>query len=61
MSALHFRDAATFGTHAAWRCSRRGLPSTWVGSQQITLLEVAALLHDMGKIGVPDNILFSRG
>jgi len=62
MSALHFRDAATI------RHSRRvALLATGIAkhlgweSQQITLLEVAALLHDMGKIGVPDNILFKPG
>ncbi len=62
MSALHFRDAATI------RHSRRvALLATGIAkhlgweAQQITLLEVAALLHDMGKIGVPDNILFKPG
>jgi diguanylate cyclase (GGDEF)-like protein/putative nucleotidyltransferase with HDIG domain/PAS domain S-box-containing protein len=62
MSALHFRDSATV------RHSRRvALLSTGIAkhlgweSQQITLLEVAALLHDVGKIGVPDNILFKPG
>jgi diguanylate cyclase (GGDEF)-like protein/PAS domain S-box-containing protein/putative nucleotidyltransferase with HDIG domain len=62
MSALHFRDGATV------RHSRRvALLATGIAkhlgweSQQITLLEVAALLHDMGKIGVPDNILFKPG
>jgi diguanylate cyclase (GGDEF)-like protein/putative nucleotidyltransferase with HDIG domain/PAS domain S-box-containing protein len=62
MSALHFRDAATV------RHSRRvAMLSTGIAkhlgweSQQITLLEVAALLHDVGKIGVPDNILFKPG
>jgi diguanylate cyclase (GGDEF)-like protein/putative nucleotidyltransferase with HDIG domain/PAS domain S-box-containing protein len=62
MSALHFRDAATV------RHSRRVASlSTGIAkhlgweSQQITLLEVAALLHDVGKIGVPDNILFKPG
>lgn len=62
MSGLHFRDAATV------RHSRRvAMLSTGIAkhlgweSQQITLLEVAALLHDVGKIGVPDNILFKPG
>ena len=62
MSALHFRDAATV------RHSRRVAQlATGIAkhlgweSQQITLLEVAALLHDVGKIGVPDNILFKPG
>jgi diguanylate cyclase (GGDEF)-like protein/putative nucleotidyltransferase with HDIG domain/PAS domain S-box-containing protein len=62
MSGLHFRDAATV------RHSRRVAQlATGIAkhlgweSQQITLLEVAALLHDVGKIGVPDNILFKPG
>src|ERR1700689_3887424 len=62
MSALNFRDAATI------RHSRRvALLATGIAkhlgweAQQIMLLEVAALLHDMGKIGVPDNILFKPG
>ncbi len=62
MSALHYRDAATV------QHSRRvALLATGIAkhlgweSQQITILEVAALLHDMGKIGVPDNILFKPG
>jgi diguanylate cyclase (GGDEF)-like protein/PAS domain S-box-containing protein/putative nucleotidyltransferase with HDIG domain len=62
MSALHLRDAATI------RHSRRvAMLATGIAkhlgweSQQITLLEVASLLHDIGKIGVPDNILFKPG
>ncbi len=62
MSALHFRDTATM-----WHSRRVALLSTGIAkhlgweSQQITQLEVASLLHDIGKIGVPDNILFKAG
>ena len=62
LSALHFRDVATV------RHSRRvamlavGMARFlgWELSQQ-KVLEVAAILHDIGKIGVPDNILFKPG
>ncbi len=62
LSALHFRDVATV------RHARRvaqlvvGMAQYlgWEG-RQLKLLEIAALLHDIGKIGVPDNILFKPG
>src|SRR5580698_3142378 len=62
MCALHYRDVATM-----WHSRRVALLATGIAkhlgweSQQITFLEVAALLHDVGKIGVPDNILFKPG
>ncbi len=59
LSALHFRDAASLHhvrrTAAVATSLARFLG--WDG-RQLKILEVAALLHDMGKIGVPDNILF---
>lgn len=62
LSAVQFRDPATM------RHSRRvaelgvGVAQTlgWEG-KHLQILEVAALLHDIGKIGVPDNILFKPG
>ena len=62
LGALHFRDVATV------RHSRRvamlavGMAQYlgWEG-RHLKVLEVAALLHDIGKIGVPDNILFKPG
>jgi putative nucleotidyltransferase with HDIG domain len=62
MSALHYRDVATV------RHSRRvavisvGIARVlgWEG-RDLKLLEVASLVHDIGKIGVPDNILFKPG
>lgn len=62
LSALHFRDVATV------RHSRR-VAMLAVGMTQHLgwepvrqqVIEVAALLHDIGKIGIPDNILFKPG
>lgn len=62
MSALYFRDVATV------QHSRRvAMLATGIAKHlgwetgQIRMLEVASLLHDVGKIGVPDNILFKPG
>jgi diguanylate cyclase (GGDEF)-like protein/PAS domain S-box-containing protein len=58
LSALHYRDAATLA-----HSRRVALLSVGVAQQlgwearHLRVLEVAALLHDFGKIGVPDNIL----
>lgn len=62
LGALHYRDIATL------RHSRRvallavGLAHHlgWEG-RHLRVLEVAALLHDIGKIGVPDNVLYKPG
>lgn len=62
LGALHQRDVATV------RHSRRvallavGLAHHlgWEG-RHLRVLEVAALLHDIGKIGVPDNVLYKPG
>jgi diguanylate cyclase (GGDEF)-like protein/putative nucleotidyltransferase with HDIG domain len=59
LSALHVRNVATV------RHSRRTALLAvalaehlgWEG-RSLKVLEAAALLHDIGKIGVPDNILF---
>ncbi len=61
LSALSFRDPQT-GDHSrrvADMCVRaaRGLFS----EAETFVLEVAALLHDIGKIGVPDTILLKPG
>jgi len=59
LSALHYRDVATV-EHAR----RVAMLSLGMASQigweerELKVLEVAALLHDIGKIGVPDSILF---
>ena len=62
LGALHYRDLATL------RHSRRvallavGLAHHlgWEG-RHLRVLEVASLLHDVGKIGAPDNILYKPG
>ncbi len=62
LAALHFRDSATV------RHSRRvsqlavGIARhlRWEGTN-LRRIEIAALLHDVGKIGVPDNVLFKPG
>lgn len=62
LSALHFRDERTV------RHSRRvamlavGMAEFlgWEG-RDLKVLEIAGLLHDIGKIGVPDNVLFKPG
>lgn len=59
LSALHYRDVATV-EHAR----RVAILATGMAEQigwearELKVLEVAALLHDIGKIGVPDSILF---
>jgi diguanylate cyclase (GGDEF)-like protein/PAS domain S-box-containing protein len=61
MSALAFRDSETaaHSMRVADLCvlCARGLLS----AKETYLLEIAALLHDVGKIGVPDAILFKQG
>jgi putative nucleotidyltransferase with HDIG domain len=56
---MHFRDAATVSNRR--RALSIGMAYLgWDGPQQ-KVLEVASLLHDIGKVGVPDNILFKPG
>lgn len=62
LSAICYRDTETL------KHSRRvGLLSVGIGTRlgweedELRLIEIAALLHDVGKIGVPDHILFKPG
>lgn len=62
MAALQFRDGRT-----VQHCRRVAMIATavarhlgWDG-RHLSVLEVAALVHDIGKIGVPDNILLKPG
>lgn len=59
LSALHFRDSATV-RHARRTASLATSLASFLGwdGRPLKVLEVAALLHDIGKIGVPDTILF---
>jgi diguanylate cyclase (GGDEF)-like protein len=58
LSALSYRDAATLAHSRRVALLSVGMAQQlgWE-SRHLRLLEVAALLHDFGKIGVPDNIL----
>ncbi len=56
-TALHFRDRNT-AIHSARVASLAiELGSRSLNQQTLKSLETAALLHDIGKIGIPDNIL----
>jgi len=59
LSALHFRDVATVEHARRVAMLSLGMASQigW-SDREKKILEVAALLHDIGKIGVPDSILF---
>ncbi|MCA8997734.1 MAG: HD domain-containing protein, partial [Planctomycetaceae bacterium] len=62
LSAIHFRDARTVK-----HCRRVGLISVGIASrlgwdkEDRRIIEIAALLHDLGKIGIPDHILAKPG
>jgi HD-GYP domain-containing protein (c-di-GMP phosphodiesterase class II) len=62
LTALHFRDTAT--VQHSRRVSQLAVGIAgylrWEGTN-LQQLEIAALLHDVGKIGVPDNVLFKPG
>jgi len=57
-TALRLRDAATaaHSVRVALRCSAWSLALDLPGDERDSI-EVAALLHDIGKIGVPDRVL----
>jgi diguanylate cyclase (GGDEF)-like protein len=61
MSALRYRDAATadHSHRVADYCVATAKDLMTVG--ECFVLEVAALLHDIGKLGVPDAILLKPG
>jgi putative two-component system response regulator len=60
--AAEYRDDATYehpqrvGRTSAQLAERLGL-----GSEQVDLIRMAAPLHDVGKVGVPDRILLKPG
>ncbi len=62
LTALHHRDQNTtlHSRRVAMLCVGMGRFLGW-SHEQLKMLEVAALLHDIGKIGVPDHILFKPG
>jgi diguanylate cyclase (GGDEF)-like protein/PAS domain S-box-containing protein len=61
VAALGFRDAATaeHSLRVAQLCVRTG--QGWLTERELWNLEVAAQLHDIGKVGVPDAILLKPG
>jgi len=62
LSTLHFRDVFTVQHSRRVAMVSVGIAEFlgWEG-RELKMLEVASLLHDIGKIGVPDNILFKPG
>jgi diguanylate cyclase (GGDEF)-like protein/putative nucleotidyltransferase with HDIG domain len=62
LTALHFRDVNTVSHSRRVAALGVGIAGNlgWEG-RHLKLLEIAGLLHDIGKIGVPDNILFKPG
>jgi diguanylate cyclase (GGDEF)-like protein/putative nucleotidyltransferase with HDIG domain/PAS domain S-box-containing protein len=62
LTALQIRDEATIqhSRRVAQIASGAARSLGWDGPR-LKLLEVAALLHDVGKIGIPDSILFKDG
>ncbi|QDT11680.1 diguanylate cyclase [Stieleria marina] len=61
VAALSYRDANTaeHSRRVAELCNR--VADDILDQQQIFVLEVAALLHDIGKVGVPDHVLLKPG
>ncbi|MCH7686874.1 MAG: diguanylate cyclase [Planctomycetes bacterium] len=62
LSTLHFRDVFTVQHSRRVAMVSVGIAEFlgWEG-RHLKMIEVASLLHDIGKIGVPDNILFKPG
>ena len=62
LSALAFRDAGTLA-----HCRRAAAVATKIGErlhldeEMVTRVRLAALVHDIGKIGVPDDIMYRDG
>jgi diguanylate cyclase (GGDEF)-like protein len=62
LRALQLRDEATLqhSRRVAMLCVGIANNLKWEPAS-VRMLEIAALLHDLGKIGVPDHILFKPG
>lgn len=62
LSAIRFRDRATIYHSRRTGIVAEGISRRlgWEG-RQLRVMEVASLLHDLGKIGVPDHILQKPG
>lgn len=61
LSALTYRDAQT-GAHSTRVATYAAmLAQRFLGPKEVYVIEIASLLHDIGKIGVPDAILLKPG
>lgn len=61
LSALSYRDAQT-GAHSTRVAAYAALlAQEYLGPRDVYVVEIAGLLHDIGKIGVPDAILLKPG
>jgi diguanylate cyclase (GGDEF)-like protein/PAS domain S-box-containing protein/putative nucleotidyltransferase with HDIG domain len=60
-AALTFRDPQTaqHSRRVSEMCVKIG--STWLNPRELFIIETAALLHDIGKVGVPDAVLLKPG
>ncbi|MCK4268189.1 MAG: GAF domain-containing protein, partial [Actinomycetia bacterium] len=59
--AIEARDPYTFGhSEQVTKYSTAIAKKMGMGEDQILKVELAAVLHDIGKIGIPDNILLKR-
>jgi diguanylate cyclase (GGDEF)-like protein/putative nucleotidyltransferase with HDIG domain len=62
LSAIHYRDQPTIyhARRVALTCVGIARELGW-DEHELRIIEVAALLHDIGKIGVPDSVLHKPG
>lgn len=61
LAALSFRDPQTaeHSRRVAELCVKAG--AAWLNPRELFVLETAAALHDIGKVGVPDSVLLKPG
>jgi putative two-component system response regulator len=61
-TAIELNDSST-GEHVNRMASIAALLGEWLGlgPEQVQLLRIAAPMHDLGKIGIPDSILKKPG
>jgi len=60
-AAIDEKDPYTRGHSAAWEVFDADRPGTWPHTEELDKLRIAALLHDVGKIGVEDRVLKKPG
>lgn len=60
-AALSFRDPQTaqHSRRVSEMCVKVG--RTWLSPRELFIIETAAMLHDIGKVGVPDSVLLKPG